>query len=160
MLGCVCDDEGGTKLHTDSGRPRIRSHHVHVRNQAAPAAPLNANTHGRVCGKSVPGNDARWHAPTRLCVGRLTATTPPTGALGADDDCDADHNAAELEQVLLGRARGPHQDALVLGAGLLLELTGRVPGLSEGIAEAEKAITDGEAEKFLRQLRAFSESMS
>ena len=67
--------------------------------------------------------------------------------------------AAELEQVLIGRARGPHQDALVLGAGLLLELTGRAPGLSEGIAAAEKTITDGEAGKFLRQLRAFSESM-
>jgi anthranilate phosphoribosyltransferase len=72
---------------------------------------------------------------------------------------DAAHNAAELEQVLLGRARGPHQDALVLGTGLLLELTGRVPGLSEGIVAAEKTITDGDAGKFLRQLRAFSESM-
>ncbi len=71
---------------------------------------------------------------------------------------DAEHNAAALEQVLIGRDRGPHRDALILGAGLILELTGRASGLSEGIAMAEKTISSGDGEKFLRQLRAFSEA--
>jgi anthranilate phosphoribosyltransferase len=72
---------------------------------------------------------------------------------------DAEHNARALEAVLTGRDRGPHHDALVLSAGLILEVTGRVPGLQEGVATAEKAISSGDSEKFLRQLRAFSESL-
>jgi anthranilate phosphoribosyltransferase len=73
---------------------------------------------------------------------------------------DAAHNARALEEVLVGRDRGPHHDALVLGAGLILELTGRVAGLQEGVKTAEKAISSGDSEKFLRQLRAFSESLA
>lgn len=73
---------------------------------------------------------------------------------------DAEFNANALEQVLLGRDRGPHRDALILGTGLLLEVTGRVKELTEGIALAEETISSGEAEKFLRQLRAFSESIA
>jgi anthranilate phosphoribosyltransferase len=73
---------------------------------------------------------------------------------------DAEHNAQALEEVLTGRDRGPHHDALVLGAGLMLELTGRMPGLHEGIAAAKNVISSGDSEKFLRQLRAFSESLA
>jgi anthranilate phosphoribosyltransferase len=73
---------------------------------------------------------------------------------------DAAHNARALEEVLVGRDRGPHHDALVLGAGLILELTGRVAGLQEGVKTAEKTISSGDSEKFLRQLRAFSESLA
>jgi anthranilate phosphoribosyltransferase len=69
---------------------------------------------------------------------------------------DAATNAAALEHVLLGRDRGPHRDALVLGAGLLLEVTGRVKNLTAGVREAGQAISDKRAEKLLRQLRAFS----
>jgi len=72
---------------------------------------------------------------------------------------DAAHNAAELEKVLLGRDRGPHQDALALGAGLLLEVTGREKNIGDGIAAANAAIADGRAEKLLKQLRAFSDAL-
>ena len=72
---------------------------------------------------------------------------------------DAEHNAAELEKVLLGRDRGPHQDALALGTGLLLEVTGREKNLADGVAAAHAAIADGRAEKLLNQLRVFSESL-
>ncbi len=71
---------------------------------------------------------------------------------------DAAHNAAELEKVLIGRDRGPHQDALALGTGLLLEVTGRVRSLGEGVTAAHGAIADGRAGKLLKQLRAFSEA--
>jgi len=46
-----------------------------------------------------------------------------------------------------------------LGAALLLEVTGRVNNLGEGVAVAEDAIRDGRSEKLLKQLRAFSEAL-
>ena len=72
---------------------------------------------------------------------------------------EAAENAAALEEVLLGRDRGPHRDALTLGAGLLLELTGRARNFGEGVEAATQAIEDGRCEQLLKQLRAFSESM-
>ncbi|GAG88133.1 unnamed protein product, partial [marine sediment metagenome] len=72
---------------------------------------------------------------------------------------DAEYNAAALEGVLTGKERGAHRDALVLGTALLLEVSGRVRQPVEGIEIANKAITDGSAGSFLKQLRAYSESM-
>ena len=73
---------------------------------------------------------------------------------------DAAHNAAELEKVLNGRDRGPHQDALVLGTALLLEVTGRARQPDEARGMAEAAISDGRAAALLKQLRAFSEALN
>jgi anthranilate phosphoribosyltransferase len=72
---------------------------------------------------------------------------------------DAAHNAEALETVLSGREFGPHRDALVLGAGLLLEVTGRCRTLDAGVRKAAAAIDDGDSKKMLKQLRAFSESL-
>jgi anthranilate phosphoribosyltransferase len=72
---------------------------------------------------------------------------------------DAAVNAQAIEDVLNRIDRGPHRDALVLGAGLLLEVTGKVPRLSEGVRVAGHALDDGEGARFLKQLRAFSESI-
>lgn len=72
---------------------------------------------------------------------------------------DAAFNAQAIEDVLNRIDRGPHRDALVLGAGLLLEVTGKVPRLSEGVRVAGRALDDGEGARFLKQLRAFSESI-
>jgi anthranilate phosphoribosyltransferase len=71
---------------------------------------------------------------------------------------DAAYNAQAIADVLNRVDRGPHRDALVLGAGLLLEVTGRAPRLSEGVRLATRALDDGDAARFLKQLRAFSES--
>jgi len=68
---------------------------------------------------------------------------------------DADFNAAALEAVLTGRSRGPHRDALVLGAGLALELTGTAGDLYDGIEQANAALDDGAAKNLLARLRAF-----
>ena len=73
---------------------------------------------------------------------------------------DAAYNAQALEDVLQGREFGAHRDALLLGTGLLLELTGRAAQMEEGIAIADKAIVDGSAASFLKQLRAYSESIA
>jgi anthranilate phosphoribosyltransferase len=72
---------------------------------------------------------------------------------------DAAYNAQAIEDVFNRVDRGPHRDALVLGAGLLLEVTGRVPRFSEGVRVATRALDDGEGARFLKQLRAFSESV-
>lgn len=68
---------------------------------------------------------------------------------------DAAANARALEAVLTGQDRGPHRDALVLGAALVLNLTGRARGLRNGIAVASRALDAGAAAQVLRQLRAF-----
>jgi anthranilate phosphoribosyltransferase len=68
---------------------------------------------------------------------------------------DATRNAKALEAVLTGVDQGPHRDTLVLGAGLVLELTGAVNGLDEGIARAGAAIDSGAAAAVLQKLREF-----
>lgn len=66
---------------------------------------------------------------------------------------DAQENAAALAAVMNGEDKGAHEDALVLGAGLLLEITGRVTDLNAGIAQAREAITSGAAKQTLARLR-------
>ncbi|RMF96444.1 MAG: anthranilate phosphoribosyltransferase [Gammaproteobacteria bacterium] len=69
---------------------------------------------------------------------------------------DAQHNAAALEAVLAGRDRGPHRDALLLGAGLLQELTGREASLTAGIARARDVLDSGQGMAVLERLRRFA----
>jgi anthranilate phosphoribosyltransferase len=57
--------------------------------------------------------------------------------------------------VLLGQDRGPHRDALLLGAGLVLDLTGRARGLRRGIEAARRALDGGEGARLLERLRAW-----
>lgn len=71
---------------------------------------------------------------------------------------DAAANAFALEAVLTGRDRGPHRDALLLGAGLVLDLTGRAHGLRRGIARAARAIDTGAGLALIERLRTFSRS--
>lgn len=73
---------------------------------------------------------------------------------------DAADNARALEAVLAGRERGPHRDALVLGAGLTLDLTGRARGLRRGIALAHRALDEGAGAALLARLREFARSRS
>jgi anthranilate phosphoribosyltransferase len=68
---------------------------------------------------------------------------------------DANRNAEALEAVLTGADDGPHRDALVLGAGLVLELTGAVNTLDDGIARARAAIESGATAAVLQKLRKF-----
>lgn len=72
---------------------------------------------------------------------------------------DAACNAKAIEDVFNLVDRGPHRDALVLGAGLILEVTGRAPRMADGIRLASRGLNDGDAARFLKQLRAFSESI-
>ncbi|CAG0940364.1 anthranilate phosphoribosyltransferase [Gammaproteobacteria bacterium] len=78
----------------------------------------------------------------------------PAGLAGGD----ADANARALEAVLAGRDRGPHREALVLGAGLVLDLTGRARGLRRGIEAARRALDAGAGAALLERLREFRRS--
>jgi anthranilate phosphoribosyltransferase len=65
---------------------------------------------------------------------------------------DSIFNAARLREVFSGLDKGPHHDALVLGAALTLELTGRCTTPLEAVASVRQAIDDGSAQKLLDQI--------
>jgi anthranilate phosphoribosyltransferase len=67
---------------------------------------------------------------------------------------DAAANAAALAAVLRGTDRGAHRDALLLGAGLVLELTGRAADLRTGIGMAATALDAGAGGRLLDKLRS------
>jgi anthranilate phosphoribosyltransferase len=71
---------------------------------------------------------------------------------------DAQTNARAIEDVFAGRDQGPHRDALLLGAGLALDLAGRARGLRRGIEAARRALDGGAATALLARLRAFRPS--
>ena len=66
---------------------------------------------------------------------------------------DAAANAHALEAVLSGRDTGPHHDALILGAGLALDLSGKARGLRRGIEMARRTIAAGGGAVLLARLR-------
>jgi anthranilate phosphoribosyltransferase len=68
---------------------------------------------------------------------------------------DAAHNADKLAQVLRGQEAGAHRDALVMGAALVLEVTGMAPDPRSAAAAAAAAIDDGRAGRVLDALAAF-----
>jgi anthranilate phosphoribosyltransferase len=65
---------------------------------------------------------------------------------------DASHNAAELAKVLRGEDHGPHRDALLMGASLILEVTGLADNHPGGFEMAAAAIDDGRGGAFLDAL--------
>ncbi len=77
------------------------------------------------------------------------ATCSPEALAGGD----ARHNARELRRVFDGSDRGPHRDALLMGASLVLELQGSVDGPEAGVAVAAAALDDGRAALLLERLR-------
>lgn len=77
----------------------------------------------------------------------LSRCTPESLAGG-----DAKFNAERLREVFSGFDKGPHRDALILGAALTLELTGRCTTPLEAVAMVQQAIDDGSARKLLDQL--------
>jgi len=84
-----------------------------------------------------------------VCPGRVERQVRDPAACGvpacSPEDLtggDARENARRLRHALTG-GRGPDRDAIVLGAALALEVTGREPDLANGLAAAEKAIESG-----------------
>jgi anthranilate phosphoribosyltransferase len=65
-----------------------------------------------------------------------------------------EHNARRLLDVLEGE-RGPHRDAIVLGAALALEVTGKASGPEEAVEMASGAIDEGRAHTLAKALEEF-----
>jgi anthranilate phosphoribosyltransferase len=70
---------------------------------------------------------------------------------------DAAGNAAALRAVLSGADRGPHRDALLLGAALALEVSGAESTPRAAVARAAEAIDSGAALRLLEALARFGE---
>jgi anthranilate phosphoribosyltransferase len=68
---------------------------------------------------------------------------------------DAAFNARALAATLRGEDRGPHRDALLLGASLALEVAGRAADPRDGVARAAAAIDGGSAARVLERLADF-----
>ena len=69
---------------------------------------------------------------------------------------DSAYNAERLRGVLDGSESGPHRDALLLGAGLALEVCGVSDDLAGGIAAAGAALDAGAGRELLANLRELS----
>ncbi len=65
---------------------------------------------------------------------------------------DASHNANELAKVFKGEDQGPHRDALLMGASLILEVTGLASDHHSGLEMATAAIDSGRSAEFLEAL--------
>ena len=68
---------------------------------------------------------------------------------------DAAYNAGRIRDVFEGRESGPHEDALVLGAALALELTGHAKDAAGGLEIARQALADGRGAQTLGALGRF-----
>ncbi|HEY7670987.1 MAG TPA: anthranilate phosphoribosyltransferase [Gammaproteobacteria bacterium] len=112
-----------------------------------------------------------WDEPTPigpfLCYdvrsGKVVRTTRDPAQAGlarctaADlKGADAAHNAARLRTALEGNDTAAHRDALALGAGLALEVTGTCRDLAEGVERAKDALADDTAARLLERLDAFT----
>ena len=64
---------------------------------------------------------------------------------------DARRNASAMREALSSE-RGPHRDALVLGAALALEVSGRVPVPKDAATQARAAIDDGRASRLIDRM--------
>ena len=71
---------------------------------------------------------------------------------------DAAHNARQLGEVFAGRDRGAHRHALVLGAALVLQLTGRAREPRAAAAQAAEAVDSGAARDLVASLAAFAQT--
>jgi anthranilate phosphoribosyltransferase len=79
----------------------------------------------------------------------------PRCASGALAGGDAAHNAQALQRVLEGESHDAHRDALLLGAALALEVSGRESAPLPAVRRAAAAIDSGAARLLLAGLRHF-----
>jgi anthranilate phosphoribosyltransferase len=94
-----------------------------------------------------PGSVVRTHRdPADLGMPRCD----PAQLTGGDPA----HNAAQLAAVFSGE-EGPHRDAVILGAALALEVTGRASDPKAAVETARSALDDGEALRLLHGLEQF-----
>lgn len=142
-----------------------------------PAAELMANTLAgmQIERAFVVHGEPGWDEPTPIGPfslfdvrpGRVERSVREASAFGLEPCTaadlaggDAGFNAAAIRAVFDGRDRGAHRATLLLGAALVLELTGREPDVRKGVEYAAGVIDSGRAAALLEQLAAFGVSPS
>lgn len=69
---------------------------------------------------------------------------------------EPEENAKRLQDALRGEDTAAHRDALALGAGLALEVTGRASDMAAGVEQARAAISNGSAAELLQDIASFA----
>jgi len=68
---------------------------------------------------------------------------------------EADYDAGRIRAVFAGEDSGAHRDALLLGAALVLEMTGEARDAAEAVDRAASALDEGAATAVLESIRDF-----
>jgi anthranilate phosphoribosyltransferase len=149
VIGAFSEDMAELMAEALSGMGGERSFVVHGApgwDEATPVGPF-------VCFDVRPGAVARTvRDPADYGIDRCR----PDDLLGAQ----ATVNAERLGHALAGGDTAAHRDALALGAGLALEVTGVEPDLASAVARARKALQDGTAAAFLARLQRFGAELA
>ena len=131
VIGAYSLDMARTMAETLAGMPMERAFVVHGApgwDEVTPVGPYHLFD-------VRPGSvEQSVEDPLDLGIGRCS----PSDLLGGD----AEHNARRIRDVFEGE-RGPHRDALILGASLALRVVGHDPGQAPDLAAS--AIDDGRA---------------
>jgi anthranilate phosphoribosyltransferase len=141
VIGAYSEAMAERMAQTLSGMPGKRAFVIHGApnwDEATPVGPF-------LCFDVRPGNVARTvRDPRDVGIERCDVEALTGG--------EASENAQRLRAALAGKDTEPHRDALALGAGLALEVTGTVASLADGVDAARAAIHDGRAGALVARL--------
>lgn len=145
VIGAASEALAGLMAETLSGMPIERAFVVHGAagwDEATPIGPF-------VCFDVHPGRvDRSVRDPADFGLARVTESELAGG--------EPAENARRLREALSGGDTRAHRDALAVGAGLALEVTGRAADFGAAILMARAAIDEGAAKRLLEELAAFA----
>ena len=143
LIGAFSRDAAKLMADTLSGMPLERAFVVHGEPGWDEASPIGEFVLYDVRPGSVT---ATVRLPEDYGLQRCTAEELAGG--------DAEYNARELRRVFCCDDRGAHRGALLMGASLVLEVTGLARNEKEGAEMAAEALDSGRAEAFLTSFQA------
>ncbi len=141
VIGAFSESMAELMADSLSGLPLSRAfvvHGAHGWDEATPVGPF-------ICYDVRPGQVLRSvRDPHDVGIDRCS-----TADLGGGTPAE---NCARLKAALTGGDSRAHRDALALGAGLALEVSGQVEELGAGVERARQAIANGQAATLLEKL--------
>ena len=144
VIGAYSEAVAEVMAETLAGMPLERAFVIHgaeAWDEATPIGPF-------VCFDVHGGQVTRTlRDPQDVGIARCTATD----LLGGDPD----ENCRRLRAALCGEDSPAHHDALVLGAALALEVTGRAASLEAGVTQARDSLAAGRGRELLARLAEF-----
>ncbi|MGD8810787.1 MAG: anthranilate phosphoribosyltransferase [Gammaproteobacteria bacterium] len=145
VIGAFSEEVGELMARTLAGMPLRRAFVVHGAEGWDEATPVGEF----VCFDVTPGSVTRTvRDPLDVGIDRCAAAD----LLGGEPE----DNCARLCNALAGDDTQAHRDALILGAALALEVTGRAASLRAGVEQARAALSAGKGRALLRRLAEFS----